>query len=153
MCSYRTVLFIVVHYIGNCQKKAMLGLQGLCSVNIKKYWGTIDYWTNRASLSFGLCTFLITSNHTKVNILKMGQYMSGCPLEWLSKSRIRNSIEPHRVQYIIRHIYYTTMQKLCKFEALSRQENQCKCHKGSQSIEGVIFWRHFFAKSICKYRF
>ena len=33
------------------------------------------------------------------------------------KSRIRNSIKPHRVQYIIRHIYYTTMQKLCKFEA------------------------------------
>ena len=34
-------------------------------------------------------------------------------------------------QHIIRHFYYTTMQKLCKFEALYRPEIECKCHKGS----------------------
>ena len=32
---------------------------------------------------------------------------------------------------ILRHFYYTTMQKLCRFGALSRPENQCKCHKDS----------------------
>ena len=26
--------------------------------------------------------------------------------------------------------YYTTMQKLCNFDALYRPEIQCKCHKG-----------------------
>ena len=52
-------------------------------------------------------------------------------LEWPSKSRIMNSIKPHRVQHILRHFYYTTMQKLCEFEALSKPENQCNCHKGS----------------------
>ena len=43
-------------------------------------------------------------------------------IEWPSKSRIKNSIKPHRVQYILRHFYYATMQKLWKFEALFRPE-------------------------------
>ena len=30
---------------------------------------------------------------------------------------IKNSIETHRFQHIQRQFYYTTMQKLCKFEA------------------------------------
>ena len=51
--------------------------------------------------------------------------------EWPSKLRIKNSIKPHGVQHILRHFYYTTMQKLSKFEALSWPENQCKCHKGN----------------------
>ena len=36
-----------------------------------------------------------------------------------------------RVQHLLRHFYYTTMQKLCEFEALYRPEIQCKCHKGN----------------------
>ena len=54
-----------------------------------------------------------------------------CIIEWPSKLRINNSVKPHRVQYILRHFYYTTMQKLCNCEALYRPEIQCKCHKGS----------------------
>ena len=42
-------------------------------------------------------------------------------------SRIKNSFKPH----ILRHFYYTTMQKLCEFEALYWPEIQCKCHKGN----------------------
>ena len=56
-------------------------------------------------------------------------------IEWPSKLRIKNSVKPHRVQYILRHFYYTTMQKLCNFEALYRPEIQCKCHKGSPQKE------------------
>ena len=54
-------------------------------------------------------------------------------IEWLSKSSFNNSIRPHWVQYILRYFYYTAMQKLCNFEAISRPENQCnsKYHKGS----------------------
>ena len=52
-------------------------------------------------------------------------------VEWPSISRIKNSIKPHRVQHILRHIYYATMQKLCKFEVLYRPEIQCKSHKGN----------------------
>ena len=52
-------------------------------------------------------------------------------LEWPSISRIKNFIKPNRVQHILRHIYYATMQKLCKFEALYRPEIQCKSHKGN----------------------
>ena len=40
-----------------------------------------------------------------------------------------NFIEPHKVQYNLKHFYYTTMQKLWKFEALSGLKNQCKSHK------------------------
>ena len=54
---------------------------------------------------------------------------------WPSKSRINNSIKPHRVQHVLRHFYYTTMQKLCNFEALYRPEIQCKCHKDSPQKE------------------
>ena len=42
--------------------------------------------------------------------------------------KIKNSIKPHRVQHILRHFYYTTIQKLCKFEALYWPEIQYKCH-------------------------
>ena len=52
-------------------------------------------------------------------------------IELPSKSRIMNSIKPQRVQYILRHFYYATMQKLCKFKALYRPEIQCNCHKDS----------------------
>ena len=52
-------------------------------------------------------------------------------LEWPSISKIKNSNKPLWVQYILRHFYYTTMQKLRKFEALSWPKNQCKCHKGN----------------------
>ena len=38
-------------------------------------------------------------------------------------------IKPHRVQHILRHFNYTTMQKLRNFEALHRPEIECKCHK------------------------
>ena len=31
--------------------------------------------------------------------------------------------------FILKHFLNTTLQKLCKFEAMSRPENQCKCHK------------------------
>ena len=31
-------------------------------------------------------------------------------LEWPSKSKLKNSIKPYRLHYILRHIYYTTMQ-------------------------------------------
>ena len=34
------------------------------------------------------------------------------------------------------------MEKICKFEALSRSENQCKYYKGNHAIEGVIFQRN-----------
>ena len=44
---------------------------------------------------------------------------------------IKNSIKPNRVQHIPRHIYYATMQKLCKFEELYTLEIQCKSHKGN----------------------
>ena len=47
--------------------------------------------------------------------------------------KIKNSIKPYRVQHILRHFYYTTMKQLCKFEALSRPEIQCKCHKDNPS--------------------
>ena len=47
------------------------------------------------------------------------------------KLKIKNSIKPHRHQYIQRHFYYTTRQKLCKFEALSKSENPCNCYKDS----------------------
>ena len=52
-------------------------------------------------------------------------------LERPSISWIKNSIKPNRVQHILRHIYYATMQKLCKFEALYRPKIQCKSHKGN----------------------
>ena len=52
-------------------------------------------------------------------------------LELPSISRIKNSIKLNRVQHILRHIYYATMQKLCKFEALYMPEIQCKSHKGN----------------------
>ena len=52
-------------------------------------------------------------------------------LERPSISWIKNSIKPNRVRHILRHIYYATMQKLCKFEALYSPENQCKSHKGN----------------------
>ena len=51
-------------------------------------------------------------------------------VEWPSLSRIKNSIEPNRVQHILRHIYYATMQKLCKFEAIYAPEIQFKSDKG-----------------------
>ena len=42
-------------------------------------------------------------------------YMIGIILEWLSKSRTKNSVSPLNhiklVQYILRHFYYTIMQK------------------------------------------
>ena len=31
----------------------------------------------------------------------------------------------------LRHFYFTTMQNLCKFEALYTPEIQCKSHKGN----------------------
>ena len=48
-----------------------------------------------------------------------------------SISWIKNSIKPNRVQHNLRHIYFATMQKLCKFEALYMPEIQCKSHKGN----------------------
>ena len=52
-------------------------------------------------------------------------------IEWPSISRIKNSIKPNGVKHILRHIYYATMQKLSKFEALYRPEIQCKSHNGN----------------------
>ena len=54
-----------------------------------------------------------------------------CLLELPLISRIKISFKRHGVYHILRHPYYTTMQKLCEFEALYRPEIQCKCHKGS----------------------
>ena len=42
------------------------------------------------------------------------------------------------IKHILRHFYYTTMQKLCEFEALYRLEIQCKCHKGSPQKEQFL---------------
>ena len=58
-------------------------------------------------------------------------HSNGNLIERPSVSWIKNSIKPNRVQHILRHIYYATMQKLCKFEALYRPEIQCKSHKGN----------------------
>ena len=67
-------------------------------------------------------------------------------LEWPSESRIRNSIKPYRVQYIIRHFYYTTIQKLCKFEALSGQKinvNVIKAaHRRSYFLKTLVSQKH-----------
>ena len=48
--------------------------------------------------------------------------------------------------------YYTTMQKLCEFEALYRPEIQCKCHKGNPQNE-QFFEDTCFTRNIRKYRF
>ena len=52
-------------------------------------------------------------------------------LEWPSKSKLKNSIKPYRLHYILKHIYYKTLQKLCKSEALSGPKNPYKSHKDS----------------------
>ena len=40
----------------------------------------------------------------------------------LNIKRIKNPIKQNGVKHILRHIYYATMQKFCKFEALYRPE-------------------------------
>ena len=53
--------------------------------------------------------------------------------------KIKNSIKPYRVQYILRNFYYISMQKLPKFEALFKPEIQCNCHKDK---DGSRAFRH-----------
>ena len=64
--------------------------------------------------------FDIQSVDQKKNWTALHKHYTIYVLEWPSKSRINNYIKPHRVQYILRNFYYTTMQKLCKFEALHK---------------------------------
>ena len=42
-----------------------------------------------------------------------------------------HSLTLQHIQHILKHFYYTALQKFCRFGALSRPENQCKCHKDS----------------------
>ena len=67
------------------------------------------------------------------SFLKYRKFIKGLHklLEWPSLSRIKNSIKSNKVQHILRHIHYATMQKLCKIAALYGQEIQCKSHKGN----------------------
>ena len=88
-------------------------------------------WTQSLNLTLDLCWI----NRKKCNELwvvlnkekKYYNYIIEGPLI----SRIKNSFKLHRVYHILRHFYYTTMQKLCEFKALYRPEIQCKCHKGN----------------------
>ena len=64
----------------------------------------------------------------EVDKSKNSKQSKGCILEWLSKSRIKislNNIEFNTLKDII------NMQKLFKFWALFWPGNQCKCHKDS----------------------
>ena len=63
-------------------------------------------------------------------------------LEWLSKLKID-------IQSILRHFYYTTVQTLCKYEGLSRPENQFKCHKPAYIRS--TFLRNWLHKKFRKY--
>ena len=72
------------------------------------------------------------------NFVKIRKYVVICTISQISCllerppiSWIKNSIKPNRVQHILRHIYYATMQKLCKSEALSGPKNPYKSHKDS----------------------
>ena len=113
-CTYQISTFVEAHWHRNFPLKDDLYL--------------------RKSLNIFYCCHVWEFDSVKqiykyISLKMLHDFTKSCLLEWPSKSWRKNSIKPHQVQYILRHFYCTTMQKLSNIEELTRPKINVKVIK------------------------